>query len=183
MVSHLVIMTDAAGDAAVVERVPGQSLHVYRVPDRAVVTNHFIGPAAQDPKNLRVREQTSTLYREQRGQQLLARLPAKASASDLVSLLRNRQGINDAALPLGDRRAISALIAAHGVVFDCTARKLWVSTAPHLLGKFVELDLNVLLAANVDPIAAAKLRRSLPADDLLTSGRYAKWQVSTAAGQ
>jgi hypothetical protein len=180
MVSHLVIMTDAQGDSAVAERVPGQSLHVYRVPERAVVTNHFIGPAAQDPKNLRVRNETSTLYREQRGQQLLAQLPARASASDLVALLRNRQGINGAPLPLGDRRAISALIAAHGVVFDCTSRKLWVSVAPHLLGKFVELDLNVLLAPGVDPVKAGNARHTIREDELLTSGGYDQWKASSA---
>ena len=181
MVSHLVVLTDAQGDGMVVERVPGQSPYVYRMPERAVVTNHFVGPAADDPRNVRVREDTSTVYRQQRGQQLLAQLRRQAGAEALATLLRNRQGLNGEALPLGDRRAIGAVIAAHGVVFDCTARKLWVSTAPHLLGKFVELDLTELLAPHVDPIAAGQHRRVLPADDLLVSGRYAAWKASTAA--
>ena len=175
MVSHLVIMTDESGQSQVIERIPRQSPYVYRLPDRAVVTNHFIGPAADDPRNLRVRDETSTLYRQQRGQQILARLKRSVSASDLVGLLRERRGINDEDLPLGDRRAIGALIAAHGVVFDTTARKMWVSAPPHLLGHFVEFDLKDLLELAPEPKATAEQRPSLPADPLFVSGKYDEW--------
>lgn len=179
MVSHIVILTDAQGDGTVVERVPGQTPHVYRVAERAVLTNHFVGPAADDPKNLRVRNETSTLYRQQRGEQLLAQLPRQAGALQLAGLLRHRQGINGAHLPLGDRRAIGALIAAHGVIFDCNARKLWVSSAPHLLGKFVELDLENLLGQEVDPAALGQRRQTLPEDELLSNGDYKRWRAAT----
>jgi len=178
MVSHIVVVTDAQGDGNVVERIPRQPQHTYRVAERAVVTNHFIGPAVDDPKNVRVKRETSTTYRERRGEQLLAELPPEVNASNLVGLLRNREGTDGAALPLGDRRAIGALIAAHGVVFDCTALKLWVSTAPHLLGKFVELDLHTLLDSVAAPLAARQHRRTLAEDDLLSSGGYHRWRTA-----
>ena len=178
MVSHLVIIMDSDGHNWVVERVPRQAPYVYRAPDRAVVTNHFVGPAADDPRNLRVREETSTLYRQQRGQQLLARLRRSVTPADFVNLLRERRGINDEELPLGDRRAIGALIAAHGVVFDTTARKMWVSSPPHLLGQFVEFDLNALLSPGLDVEATAKRHRSLPADPFFVSGQYDEWLKS-----
>ena len=178
MVSHIVIVTDPSGHAEVVERVPRQPLYAYRVPERAVITNHFVGPSADDPANVSVREATTSVPRMQRGQQLLARRTRRLGAPDLVAMLRDRRGINDQPLPLGDRRAISALIAAHGVVFDTNARKLWVSSPPHLLGTFVELDLNQLFLANVDPQIAGKRRRFLPADELYTSGQYETWLAS-----
>jgi hypothetical protein len=181
MVSHIVVTTDAQGDGTVIERVPGQQNHIYRVGERAVITNHFIGPAADDPKNVRIRNETSTIYRQQCGEQLLAQLPRRADASQLVSLLRHRQGINGTPLPLGDRRAIGALIAAHGVIFDCTAHKVWVSAAPHLLGQFIELDLDALLAPGANPVMTSQQRHTLPQDDLLSSGEYLRWKASTPA--
>ncbi len=176
MVSHIVIVTDPAAQSMVIERVPRQAPYVYRVADRAVITNHFIGPASDDPQNVRVRELTTTLYRQQRGQQILARYKRPLAAPDFVDLLRERRGINDSELPLGDRRAIGALIAAHGVAFDTTDRKLWVSAAPHLLGRFIELDLKSLLTSKADPDAAQAKRRYLPADPLYISGQYDEWK-------
>jgi hypothetical protein len=172
MVSHIVIVTDASGRSATIERVPGVPLHFYRHDKRAVTTNHFEGPASDDPKNAAVRAKTSTLARHQRGTQLLARLPQKATVADAVALLRDRRGVNDAPLPLGDRRAIDALIATHGVVMDATDRTLWVSESPHLLGRFVAFELPRLLAADFDPLKDGSPLRAIPEDALLTSGEY-----------
>jgi hypothetical protein len=176
MVSHIVIVTDPTAQSMVIERVPRQTPYVYRVQDRAVITNHFIGPATDDPQNERVREETTTLYRQQRGQQILARYKRPLMASDFVDLLRERRGINDVELPLGDRRAIGALIAAHGVVFDTTDRKLWVSTPPHLLGRFIEFDLKNLLGPAADPNAALAKRHYLSPDPLYVGGQYDEWK-------
>lgn len=175
MVSHIVIVTDGTGDSKVVERVPKHSAYTYSVPERAVVTNHFSGPSAADPRNVRVRKTTSTVDRMHRGEELLAQLQGPTSPEDLIPLLRDRNALGGTPLPLGDRRAISALIAAHGVVFDTTARKAWISAAPHLLGRFVELDVTRLLANPIDPEALAASRHYVAADELLASGDYAEW--------
>jgi isopenicillin-N N-acyltransferase like protein len=172
MVSHIVIATDKSGQSATIERVPGAPLHFYRHDKRAVTTNHFEGPASDDPKNAAVRAKTSTLARHQRGTQLLARLPQRATVADAVALLRDRRGVNDAPLPLGDRRAIDALIATHGVVMDATDRTLWVSESPHLLGRFVAFELPRLLASDFDPLKDGSPLRAIPEDALLTSGEY-----------
>jgi hypothetical protein len=172
MVSHIVVVADRNGQAATLERVPGAPLHFYRHETTAVTTNHFQGPAADDPKNAGVRERTSTLARQQRGRQLLARLTRKATVADAVALLRDRRGVNDAPLKLGDRRAIDALIATHGVVMDTTERTLWVSESPHLLGRFVAFELPRLLATGFDPQKDDQPLRTIPEDALLTSGEY-----------
>ncbi len=181
MVSHIVILTDPTTQSLVIERVPRQSVYVYRVPDRAVITNHFVGPAADDPRNIRVREETTTLYRQQRGQQVLSRIKRPLTTLDLLALLRERRGINDMELPLGDRRAIGALIAAHGVIFDTTALKMWVSAPPHLLGQFIEFDLKKLLGPDPDPQASVGQRHFLPVDPLFASGQYEEWKKTQRA--
>jgi hypothetical protein len=172
MVSHIVVLADATGKTAVVERVPGEPPHVRWLDERAVVTNHFEGPAANDEKNLRVRQETSTLARRERGDEVVEALEAPVDAESAVGALRDRRGVGGVELPLGDRRAIDALIATHGVVMDTRERILWVSESPHLLGRFVAFDLKQLLDERYDPRADDEEIVSIPADPLLSSDEY-----------
>ncbi len=165
MVSHIVIVTDRAGKAVVVERVPGREQWVRALGERAVVTNHFEGPSAQDPKNLAVRAKTSTLARAARGKELVTKLDHPATVKDAVALLRDRRAAGGGELPLGDRRAIDAIIATHGVVFDTTDKTLWVSEGPHLLGRFVKFSL--------DPGAGPA--QTIAADPLMRSEEYRRF--------
>lgn len=180
MVSHLVILTDAEGDSVVVERVPGQPQHVRKLPLRAAVANHLEGPWAGHPKNQTVLKATTTVPRRERGDELMAALHSPATVADAVRMLRDRRGAGNTELPLGDRRAIDALIATHGVVMDTRHRVLWVSESPHLLGRFVAFDLRVMLRPDYQPQSSVELK-SLPADPFLTSGEYEKWR--TAVGR
>ena len=136
--------------------------------------------SAGDPKNLNVRAQTSTLPRRSRADVLLARLPARLSPSavvnDAIAILRDRNGPGDRGLALGDRSAINALIATHGVVMDSLQRVLWVSESPHLLGRFVAFELKRMLAPDYDPEQLAELPASSE-DPLLTSGDYARFRA------
>jgi isopenicillin-N N-acyltransferase-like protein len=171
LVSHLIVLADAAGRTVAIERVPGAEPHVRELSTAAVVTNHFEGPFASDPKNLRVLEKTSTRARRERGDELVRDLKEPVDPARAVALLRDRKGANGKELKLGDRRAIDALIATHGVVFQTAERMLWVSESPHLLGRFVRFDLERLLSPDYDPEASDSLA-TLPADPLLESAEY-----------
>jgi hypothetical protein len=154
MVSHIVFVADGAGHLEVVERAPGHEAYVRDAKGQGTlaVTNHFEGPLAADPSNLRVRETSSTLARRARIDALLAGVgPHGATPETALAMLRDHRCAGDPDCPLGDRRAIDAVIATHGVVADTTDRILWVSAGPHLLGRFVKLDLRELLAADPPP--------------------------------
>jgi len=181
MVSHVLIVADANGNAAAVERVPGRDDHVRRLRPPAVVTNHFEGPSADDPKNRRVTETTSTLARRRRGEVLLRSLSTPASVADAVALLRDRRDVDGESLPLGDRRAIDALIAAHGIVAEPRSRSLWVSESPHLLGRFVRFDLPALLADGYDAKSDSAPPQTIPADPLRNAEAYAQWRAERHA--
>jgi isopenicillin-N N-acyltransferase like protein len=178
MVSHIVIVTDAHGHSVAIERAPGVPDAVRPLPTRAATTNHFESALKDDQRNLRVREKTSTLPRRARGDRLLADLPAHVAITPLAAaqLLRDRAAPDGSALPLGDRRAIDALIATHGVIMETGSRILWVSEAPHLLGKFRAFDLRRLLAEDYDPAHDIRAHEALPEDALLSSGEYATWK-------
>ncbi len=179
MVSHIVIVTDANGHSAAIERAPGVQDSVRFLPARAATTNHFESALKDDPKNLRVRAKTSTLPRRARADRLLADLPADVAVTPLIAanLLRDRNAADGSPLPLGDRRAINALIATHGVIMQTGARVLWVSESPHLLGHFRAFDLKRLLAKDYDPATDVTVGEALPEDVLLSSGDYASWKA------
>jgi isopenicillin-N N-acyltransferase-like protein len=179
MVSHIVIVTDAHGHSATIERAPGVRDTLRPLPSRAATTNHFESSLKDDPKNLRVRANTSTLPRRARGDRLLADMPPNAPVTPLMAagLLRDRAASDGSPLALGDRRAINALIATHGVIMQTGPRILWVSEAPHLLGHFRAFDLQRLLAPDYDPAHDTAAPEPLPEDNLLTSGQYAAWRA------
>ena len=177
MVSHVIVLCDASGRCVAVERVPGQEPFLRPLGERGVVSNHLEGPSAGDPKNLHVRETTSTLARRRRGDEL-AQSPGPMTVERVVAMLRDRDGAGGTPLPLGDRRAIDALIATHGVVMNTTRRVLWVSESPHLLGRFVAFDVGKLLDEGYDPEHDDTEPESVAADPLLTSGEYARQAAS-----
>jgi isopenicillin-N N-acyltransferase like protein len=170
MVSHLVFVGDASGHYAIVERAPGVPAFVRRSP---AVTNHFEGPLAGDPRDTRVRNETTTLARRARIDALLAGLPPKeASIETALALLRDH-GCAGATCKIGDRRAIDAFIATHGVVADLTAKTLWISAGPRLSGRFVKLDPDLLVRRQdgLVPVPSTDVA-SLPEDPALHDGRY-----------
>jgi hypothetical protein len=182
MVSHLVFVGDAAGRYAVVERAPGIAAHVrssFAHPAKASVTNHFEGPLAGDPRDDQVRATTTTLARRTRIDELLAAVPLKsATVPSALELLRDHGCSGSAkgdACPLGDRRAIDAFIATHGIVADLTTRVLWVSEGPRLSGRFVKIDPATLVRrgdGQPPEVPTLESLESLPADAALGDGRY-----------
>lgn len=175
MVSHIVFVADAKGRFAVVERAPGHPASVRRTfadPERVAVTNHFEGDLKDDPKNLWVRQHTTTLARRARLDEMLGALaPGSVDATAAVGMLRDHQCAHGEACSLGDRREIDALIATHGVVADATDRVLWVSKGPHLSGQFVRFDLKATFAQRHDPLADSP-PEIIAADPILSDGRY-----------
>ncbi len=175
MVSHIVFVADAKGKFAVVERAPGHPAFVRRDfsdPMRVAVTNHFEGDLKDDPKNIAVRDHTTTLARRSRLDEMLGTVaPASADVTSAIGMLRDHSCAKGESCPLGDRRSIDALIATHGVVADATDRVLWVSKGPHLSGAFVKFDLKATFAEGHDPLAEAP-PETIAADPILSDGRY-----------
>jgi isopenicillin-N N-acyltransferase-like protein len=174
MVPHMILLLDAAGDAAIVERVPGAELFVRRGRGKVPLTNHLEGPLARDPANQRVEATTSTWPRRKRLDEILANLPPGATVQDAVGILRDKLGPGGERLPLGDRRALDALIATHGVVMDATAKALWVSEGPHLTGRFVRFDLARLLTPEYTPGSDTSVE-PIPPDPIAGNGEYDTW--------
>jgi len=174
MVSHLLMFVDATGDVAIIERAPGEPIHVRRGRGKVPLTNHFEGPLATDPANQRVEATTSTRPRRMRLDELLEKLPMGSNVESTVAILRDKKAVGGADMPLGHRRTIDAIIATHAVVMDATERVLWVSEGPHLLGRFIRFDLARLLDPKYEP--HDEPLETLPEDPLYRSPAYEAWK-------
>jgi hypothetical protein len=171
MVSHIVVVQDVSGRGAVLERVPEAPIFVRRLSSTSAVTNHFEGPARSHKKNEVVMQTTSSVPRRERADELVRQLEAPLTPQKAVELLRDRRAKGGRALRLGDRDAIDALIATHGVVMNTRDRILWVSQGPHLLGAFVRFDLKQMLDADYRPDPSER-RETIAPDPLLDTAAY-----------
>ncbi len=172
MASHMLLLADgASGESAVVERAAGLAPAVRRARSITIIANHYATPTfAADPKDAFVRQHTSTLAREARMRELVARDDGRIDPVTAIAILRDRSAAGDAPLPLGNRNAIDALIATHSVVADLTAGVLWVSEGPHTLGAYRRIDLRARLTRGAGPTDEA--RGDTAADALLADGGF-----------
>jgi isopenicillin-N N-acyltransferase-like protein len=134
-------------EAAVIERSPTRSL-VRRSRDVLAVANHALSPEYQsDRENARLRTELTSGARQARTEELLAKHRGHIDPATALAMLRDKRGVADKQLGLGNRNALDALIATHSVVVDASARLLWVGQGPHALGRYVAFDLRRELAA------------------------------------
>ena len=167
MVSHLVFVGDAKGHFVVVERAPGMPRFVRegKDPSRLAVTNHFEGPLGGDPRDVRVRETTTTLPRRARVDELVGAVAPH-------SRRRHARG-GDAPRPrLRGRRVVPARRppVARRVHRDARGRlrphgqSRWVSEGPHLSGRFVKIDLATIVSTKEGEVPTVELE-TIPADE------------------
>ena len=178
MVSHILLLADGkTGESMIVERAPDRPLGVVRYPSSTVLANHFrTSPLREDPKDARIRDITSTEARQARMEELITHHQGRIDPEVATAILRDRSGIGDASLPLGNRNAVDAFVATHSVVADLTARVLWVSEGPHTLGRYRAIDLGARLALG-EAAGVSEATADLPADALLDDGTYERYRL------
>jgi tetratricopeptide (TPR) repeat protein len=168
--------------AVVLEVAPRdpENRRVVRGEGEAVVwaTDHMVDEAfAGDMHNDWVRRYTSSGYRFQRLEELLGSGepmdPARAAA-----VLRDRRGVADEQLGLGNRNALENLSTTHSVVIDATAMVMWVAEGPSALGRYQAVDLGRTLRRDEGPPAPLD---DLPADPLLYSEEYRDYEEAIEA--
>lgn len=147
-VSESIMVGSASDNRAVLIEMSPRKKGIFEVRNsaRLVCSNHFQSPVyLQDKKNRKHREESHSLYRFDRVNQLLDR-SEKIDVEKAVALLRNRQGVDDREIGLGNEKSLNQLLAHHGVVFRPAERKAWVSANPYQLGAFVAYDLKEIFS-------------------------------------
>jgi len=141
-----------------------------------ISTNHFrgekLGGTELNQEHIRT---SASPYRYARVAELLARVE-KNDVAQTASILRNRYGLDDADIGMGNEKLVNQLVAHHAVIFQPEQRRVWVSTAPWQLGKFVCYDLTKVLSYR--PVTNDEIydtSRSLEADIFAGSHDYEQY--------
>lgn len=150
-----------------VEKSPART-EVIEQSGPSLVVNHLLSPAwAGDATNLLRRDELTSGEREERGNLLLATVPMNPSArqaeKSILAIMRDKGATSDGKpLHLGNRGAIDALIATHGVIFNEPENLFFVNQGPGVSGRYLGYDLTRSFASH-QPVAV----RELPADPLV----------------
>lgn len=131
---------------AIIEKTPTKTNLYSEKGEQIICSNHFRSPLfATDFINTKNMVESSSLYRNYRMEQLLARTK-EFTEKDVARVLRDQNGLNDRKLGLTNEKGINQLLAHHSVIFKPEDGLVWVSTAPYQLGKFVCYDLHAIFA-------------------------------------
>ena len=164
-----------------IEVSPG-NFGVYEVEnrDQLVCSNHFQSEAYSSDKNNKLtREESHTQYRYDRMQQLLDEKD-KLDPLKAVEILRDRQGLDEQSIGMGNEKAINQLLAHHGIVFKPAERKVWVSSNPYQMGEFIHYDLNKVFAKYDEGIKSNSVSTkefNIPASSFLQTQEYQDYEA------
>lgn len=140
-VSELLMIGSAADHKAIIiEKSPKQQFIFAQTEDILTCSNHYQTNELKS-ENKEQFKKTSTLYRKKRIDELLAKYNL-LTPSKTAFILRDRFGLNDVNIGMGNENAINQLAAHHGVIFMPEERKMWVSCNPYQLGAFICYDLD-----------------------------------------
>ena len=162
--------------AVIIEKTP-ESLDVYDPNKNYIVcANHFQSKGLSKSKaNVEQVKESASVYRYQRVMELID--TASNTVQKTVALLRNRKGLDNANIGMGNEKAINQLMAHHSIVFEPKKRLVWVSTSPWQLGEFIAYDLDKVfslkgLKENREVCDSAL---TIPADTFLLTDDYKKF--------
>ncbi len=160
--------------AVIIEKTPRQ-LDLYRSNGKRIIcSNHFqSGSLEKLPENQEQEKSSASVYRYQRVQELLDSIPVNSVATT-ASVLRNRYGLRGKEIGNGNEKAVNQLIAHHSVIFSPYDRKVWVSTHPWQLGKFICYDLRQVFSmrGQWDGRSVSTDSLNIPADPFLQEQGY-----------
>lgn len=181
-VSELLLIGSARdGKAVILEKTPDTLMIFETAGNRLTCSNHFQSQGTYAEKgNAEQFPKTSTAYRLERINELLDRY-SQLGVTDAAEILRNRYGLKDEELGIGNENAINQLLAHHGIIFQPEKKRFWVSANPYQLGAFVCYDLNqVFQEIKTIPQTRKNLHiaaLSIPADSFLYTDIYRQYET------
>jgi hypothetical protein len=164
------------GRAAIIEKTPDEIDFVEPRGNYILSTNHFLGPKLGVSQLNQIHVKTSAShYRYRRLSQLVARND-RNSVVKAAAVLRDQRGLDDKDIGLGNEKAINQLVAHHGIIFQPEKKRMWISTAPWQLGKFVCYDLDKVFAYDANEnIEIYESDLTIAADSFLLTPAYSQY--------
>ncbi len=134
--------------AVLIEKTPTDLAMFDPGQDYIVCTNHFQSEEFSNQKeNLDQIHNSASSYRYKRVLELLNN-SKENTIENTIAILRDQKGLDNKDIGMGNEKAINQLIAHHSIVFEPEKLRVWISTAPWQLGKFLSYDLHKIFSMN-----------------------------------
>ncbi len=181
-VSEAIFIGSANDKKATVIEVSPNNFGIYEVPNanQLICSNHFQSEAyLKDKRNLKQIKESHSQYRFDRMEELIKE-EDKINPSEAIAILRNKEGLDDKAIGLGNEKALNQLLAHHGIVFKPEELLVWVSTNPYQLGEFVAYDLNEVFnnrKGNPSEVSIAKQELLVAEDPFTRTSQFKNYEI------
>ena len=182
-VSESILVGSAQDNRAIIIEISPENFGVYRVENSStlICSNHFQSDVYKsDIKNTNHIAESHSKYRYERMHELLNETD-KVTPEKAVTILRNKEGLNNQKIGYGNEKALNQLIAHHGVVFHPQKKLIWVSANPYQLGEFVAFQLDSVFAHSNKKINSLSMPQYLIAKDsfinTLAYHNYEKFKI------
>tara|TARA_R110000787_G_scaffold183014_3_gene295023 strand:- start:8949 stop:10628 length:1680 start_codon:yes stop_codon:yes gene_type:complete len=143
-VSESILVGSAIDNKAIIIEMSPDNFGVFDVENATeiICSNHFQSDVySNDENNIKAISESHSKYRFDKMNELLA-ASEKMTPEKVVSILRNKKGLNDLEIGYGNEKALNQLLAHHGIVFQPSKKIVWVSSNPYVLGDFVAFQLD-----------------------------------------
>lgn len=162
------------GKAIIIEKTPDELAVYDPSTDHILCTNHYQSKDFEEQElNIEQKEKSASVYRYKRLDELMqASYPL--TPLKMANILRDRMGVDNSDIGVGNEKAINQLIAHHSVIFQPDSLRMWVSTNNWQLGEYICYDLNKIFAlkglANDTVLIEDSL--TIPADSFIYTAQY-----------
>ena len=180
-VSESILIGSAKDRKAILIEVSPNDFGVYDVENsnQLICSNHFQSETyLKDRRNKNTITESHTQYRYERMQELLT-AEEKINPPEAVAILRNKKGLNDKNIGLGNEKSLNQLLAHHGIVFQPDDLKVWVSSNPYQLGEFVAYNLNDIFSNGLEKPSKASISNdseNIAKDPFLKTEAYSNYE-------
>ncbi len=173
----LLIGSAKNGRTAIIEKSPTKISMYEENDDDLICTNHYQSDAfSNDKNNLEFKTTSSTDYRFKRTEELLKQYEP-LDYLEAATILRDRNGLDNETLGMGNDFALNQLIAHHSIIFKPEENLFWISSYPYQLGAYLAYDLDDVFNEDETfnkPINQTELE--IPTDSFLYSEDFNKYQ-------
>ncbi len=134
--------------AIVIEKTPTKIAVFDNQSNQMVCANHYQAELyKKDEANISNIEMSDSKFRFNRMNELIEN-EKPLDIYTVAKILRDRGGIKNKNIGLGNPRSINQLIAYHSIIFKPKARLMWISTYPYQLGEYICYNLNEVFNSN-----------------------------------
>ncbi len=160
---------------AIIEKSPDNQALFETENDYIICSNHFQSEELKKEEFTNAKTcDYATTYRYKRVEELLDQNPL-LNINNVAKILRDQKGLKNENIGMGNEKAVNQLIAHHSIIFKPEELKVWVSTSPFQLGKYVCYDLNEVFAEAINIKKSTIIYKdelTITADSFLYSSDY-----------